>query len=91
MVLIAMHGDSTASSVADVVNSLAGCGNTYAYDMPLDKDMQQACDELKAMIQELDRGQGILLLYDMGSLRTMAEVISKETGVQIRTVAVPAP
>ena len=41
------------------------------------------------MIQELDRGQGILLLYDMGSLRTMAEVISKETGVQIRTVAVP--
>lgn len=89
VVLIAMHGDSTASSVADVVNSLAGCGNTYAYDMPLDKDMQQACDELKAMIQELDRGQGILLLYDMGSLRTMAEVISKETGVQIRTVAVP--
>ena len=89
VVLIAMHGDSTASSVADVVNSLAGCGNTYAYDMPLDKDMQQACDELKAMLQELDRGQGILLLYDMGSLRTMAEVISKETGVQIRTVAVP--
>ena len=89
VVLIAMHGDSTASSVADVVNSLAGCGNTYAYDMPLDKDMQQACDALKAMIQELDRGQGILLLYDMGSLRTMAELISKETGVQIRTVAVP--
>lgn len=89
VVLIAMHGDSTASSVADVVNSLAGCGNTYAYDMPLDKDMQQACDELKAMIQELDRGQGVLLLYDMGSLRTMAELISKETGVQIRTVAVP--
>ena len=89
VVLIAMHGDSTASSVADVVNSLAGCGNAYAYDMPLDKDMQQACDELKAMIQELDRGQGILLLYDMGSLRTMAELISKETGVQIRTVAVP--
>ena len=89
VVLVAMHGDSTASSVADVVNSLAGCGNTYAYDMPLDKDMQQAYDELKAMIQELDRGQGILLLYDMGSLRTMAELISKETGVQIRTVAVP--
>lgn len=89
VVLVAMHGDSTASSVADVVNSLAGCGNTYAYDMPLDKDMQQACDELKAMIQELNRGQGILLVYDMGSLRTMAEIITKETGVPIRTVALP--
>lgn len=89
VVLVAMHGDSTASSMVDVVNSLAGCGNAYAYDMPLDKDMQQAYDELKAAVQELDRGQGILLLYDMGSLRTMAELISKETGVQIRTVAVP--
>lgn len=89
VVLVAMHGDSTASSMVDVVNSLAGCGNAYAYDMPLDKDMQQAYDELKAAVQELNRGQGILLVYDMGSLRTMAEVISKETGVQIRTVAVP--
>lgn len=89
VVLVAMHGDSTATSVAEVVNSLAGCDNAYGYDMPLDKDMQQAYDELKAMIQELDRGQGILLLYDMGSLRTMAELIAKETGVQIRTVAVP--
>lgn len=89
VVLVAMHGDSTASSMVDVVNSLAGCGNAYAYDMPLDKDMQQAYDELKAAVQELNRGQGILLLYDMGSLRTMAELISKETGVQIRTVAVP--
>lgn len=89
VVLIAMHGDSTASSVADVVNSLAGCSNTYAYDMPLDKDMQQAYDELKAAVQELNRGQGILLVYDMGSLRTMAEIITKETGVPIRTVALP--
>ena len=84
-----MHGDSTASSMVDVVNSLAGCGNAYAYDMPLDKDMQQAYDELKAAVQELNRGQGILLVYDMGSLRTMAEIITKETGVPIRTVALP--
>lgn len=89
VVLIAMHGDSTASSMVDVVNSLAGCGNAYAYDMPLDKDMQQAYDELKAAVQELNRGQGILLVYDMGSLRTMAEIITKETGVPIRTVALP--
>ena len=89
VVLVAMHGDSTASSMVDVVNSLAGCGNAYAYDMPLDKDMQQAYDELKAAVQELNRGQGILLVYDMGSLRTMAEIITKETGVPIRTVALP--
>ena len=89
VVLIAMHGDHTASSVADVAGALAQGGNTYAYDMPLDKDMQQVFDELKALVQEIDQGQGILLLYDMGSLRTMAELIEKETNVPIRTVAVP--
>ncbi|WP_455501338.1 PRD domain-containing protein [Gemmiger sp.] len=89
VILVAMHGESTASSMVDVVNALAGCENTYAYDMPLDKDMQQAYDELKALVQEIDRGRGILLILDMGSLRTMAELIQKETGIKIRTVAIP--
>lgn len=67
----------TASSMMDVVNRWQAAGNAYAYDMPLDKDMQQAYDELKAAVQELNRGQGILLVYDMGSLRTMAEIITR--------------
>ena len=37
-----MHGDSSASSIVNVVNALAMHNNTYAYDLPLDKSMDDA-------------------------------------------------
>lgn len=89
VILLAMHGKSTASSMAEVVNSLVKGDNAYAFDMPLNLDMHEAYDELKALIQEIDKGQGILFLYDMGSLRTMAEMIMKECGVMIRMLEIP--
>lgn len=89
VILLAMHGRSTASSMADVVNSLVKGNNTYAFDMPLSMDMHEAYNELKARIMEVDKGQGILLLYDMGSLRTMAEMIMRECGVRIRMLEMP--
>lgn len=90
VILIAMHGDSTASSIAGVVNSIMRCDNTYAFDLPLDKDMRQAYEELRSMVQEIDEGKGILMLYDMGSLNTMAETVSRETGITIRTMMIPS-
>lgn len=89
VILLAMHGRSTASSIADVVNSLVKGNNTYAFDMPLSMDMHEAYNELKAQILEIDKGQGILLLYDMGSLQTMAEMIMKECGIRIRMLEIP--
>lgn len=90
VVLIAMHGNTTASSICDVVNALVKNENTYAYDLSLEKDMQAAYEELKEYIQEIDEGKGVLLLYDMGSLKTMAEMISQETGIQICMMELPA-
>lgn len=89
-ILIAMHGNGTASSMAEVVNSLAKCDNVYAFDMPLDMDMQQAYEELLVYIQEIDRGGGVLILYDMGSIKTMSDMISSETGIEVRMVGLPA-
>ncbi|MCI8401758.1 MAG: PRD domain-containing protein [Lachnospiraceae bacterium] len=90
VVLVAMHGNSTATSMAETVNSLVKCGNTYAFNLSLDKDMQSVYEELRKMVQEIDEGKGILMLYDMGSLKTMAETVMKETGIYIRTMMVPA-
>lgn len=90
VILVAMHGDSTATSVAGVVNSIMRCDNTYAFDLPLDKDMGQAYEELRSLVQEIDEGKGILMLYDMGSLNTMAETASRETGIAIRTMMIPS-
>lgn len=89
VILIAMHGNSTATSIAAVVNSLMKYNNTYAFDLSLEKDMKSIYEELCKKIQEIDEGKGILMLYDMGSLKTMAETIMRETGICIRTMMVP--
>lgn len=86
VVLIAMHGNSTASSMADVVNKLMGEENTFGYDMPLDKATELAYQELKEYALTIHRGGGILLLVDMGSLSMFGELISEETGIKIRVI-----
>lgn len=90
VVLIASHGESTASFIAEVVNSLVKNENTYSFDLSLSKDRSKAYDELKKIFLEIDNGKGILFLYDMGSLKTMAEMISQETGIEIRTINMSA-
>lgn len=90
VVLIAMHGESTARSMTNVVNLLVKNNNTYAYDLPLDKNMDEAYYELKIKIQEIDQGKGVLFLYDMGSLKTMADMISEETSIEIKPLELPA-
>lgn len=85
-----MHGNSTASSIVEVANTLVNEGNIFSFDLSLDKDMQKVYEELSETIVEIHQGKGILMLYDMGSLKTMAEMISKETGINIKTFCIPA-
>ena len=86
VILIAMHGNSTASSMADVVNKLIGEENTFGFDMPLEKSTKTAYEELKEYIPSINKGGGVLMLADMGSLSMFGELISQETGVKIKSI-----
>lgn len=88
VVLVAMHGDGVASSMARVVKSLGGVG-IYSYDMVLDKSTQDAYFDLRDMVISIHKGKGILVLYDMGSLREIFEMIATETGIPIRMIEIP--
>lgn len=87
--LIAMHGSHAAGSIAAVVNVLSDDSNVQAFDMDLDKNVRIVYEELKEKIIKIDQGKGILLIYDMGSIHTMAESIAQETKIAIRCVEVP--
>ena len=87
--LIAMHGSHAASSIAAVVNVLSDDSNVQAFDMDLDKNVRIVYEELKEKIIKIDQGKGVLLIYDMGSIHTMAESIAQETKIAIRCVEVP--
>lgn len=86
VVIIAMHGNSAASSITEVVNRIAGAENTFAYDMSLEINTKTAYAELSEVIRRNHRGGGVLLLVDMGSLGMMGELISDELGVKIRVI-----
>lgn len=85
-VLVAAHGMSTASSMAQVVGQLLDDYDVRAFDMPLDMDPTVAYTHIKKQVQTLDAGNGVLLLVDMGSLTTFGERIQSETGIAIRTI-----
>lgn len=90
VVLVAMHGNSTASSIVEVTNALVQDGNIFSFDLQLDIDMQQIYEDFKQTILEINQGKGVLMLYDMGSLQSMASMVTTETGIEIRTVCIPA-
>lgn len=86
IIVIAMHGRTTASSMTDVVNKLVKANNVYAYDMALDISSEVAYEKLKDFIIKKNQGAGVMLLVDMGSLNIYGELISKDTGIDIRTL-----
>lgn len=89
VILIATHGEGTATSVVKLVQELINVDNIYAYDLSLDTNMEKAYEELKQVVLEINQGAGILFLYDMGSLRSMIENISLETKVKVKSIEIP--
>ncbi|ABR36648.1 MULTISPECIES: sigma 54-interacting transcriptional regulator [Clostridium] len=85
-VLVMMHGTSTASSMAEVANSLIGEEYVQALDMPLTMKAEDMLEKAKKKIKEIYNEKGILLLVDMGSLVNFGDIISNELEIKIKTI-----
>lgn len=86
LVLVAMHGSSTASSMVEVVNHLLNTSHALAFDMPLSMKPEDALKKIEEIIKEKNEGKGALLLVDMGSLRYFDKMISNNTGIEVESV-----
>lgn len=89
VLLYIMHGNGTATSLKGVTNSLTHCNNAYSYDMALDVGTKQAMEEIKSLIEKIDCGKGVIVIYDMGSIKTMIETIAEEIDIKIRYINIP--
>lgn len=85
-VLVAAHGNNTATSMVGVAKKLLGDGLVEGIDMPLDESPKVVLDKLTERAKELDMGRGVLLLVDMGSLTGFAQVITERTGIEVRSI-----
>lgn len=85
-VLVMMHGNSTASSMAEVCNSMIGINHAAALDMPISMSPKVMYEYAKEKVMQLDAGRGVLLLVDMGSLTSFGQMLQEETGIIIKTI-----
>jgi Transcriptional antiterminator len=85
-VLIMSHGRSTASSIAEVCNSLLRTEHCKALDMALDEKIEVFFDKALESVELMDEGKGVLLLVDMGSLAAFGKIIEERIGVKIETI-----
>jgi transcriptional regulatory protein LevR len=89
VLLYAMHGDGVATALARAVNAAARLENTFAAEIPLGGDHSLLYPVLKAQIEQIDRGGGVLVLYDADFLAGVYSSIGLETGISLRTLKMP--
>ncbi|MGA8943979.1 MAG: sigma 54-interacting transcriptional regulator [Thermoactinomyces sp.] len=85
-IVVATHGESTASSMVEVARELLGDYNILAVDMPLDVSFQDILDDIVAAVRSVDHGEGVLLLVDMGSLYYFEEQIYEAAGIPVKAI-----
>lgn len=85
-VIVLAHGKNTASSIASVVNSLLDTDHCKGIDMPLDEKVDSVLDKATEMVKKIDKGKGVLLMVDMGSLVSFEEIIEKRTNINVRSI-----
>ncbi len=87
--LYIFHGSGVARSLKEVTNTLTHCNNAYSYDLLLEKDSKTALEEIRMLIQRIDNGQGLIVIYDMGSIKTMLDTIVEDLNIKIRYICFP--
>lgn len=85
-IVVVMHGNTTASSMVDVAVELVGATQCVAVDMPLSMKPDAVYLKTKEAVLSVDSGAGVLLLVDMGSLLSFADMIAEETGIYIKSI-----
>lgn len=89
VLLYILHGDNVATSLMKVTNQLTQLKNSYAYDLALNKAPKEAMKEIEQLMHQIDEGKGIIVIYDMGSIKPIVESIAEKTSLKIRLIQVP--
>ncbi|MBP2643216.1 MAG: levR [Firmicutes bacterium] len=83
-IILIAHGKSTASSMAEVANELLCENYVIAINSPIEVKPSVVLDNLRTVIKENFSTSGFLLLVDMGSLTTFAEIMEEEFKVPVK-------
>lgn len=88
-VVVLMHGKLTATSMLEAAQELLDTKSGVGMNMRLDMEVQEMYRQLlDYVLQHKDKlNNGLLLLTDMGSLNSFADLIYKETGIRTKAIS----
>lgn len=81
--VIICHGTSTASSMAEAVNTLLGRHIFDALDMPLHIPVEKIAETLKNYVEKSCMSSRMIILVDMGSLELIDEKLRTLPGIRL--------
>jgi transcriptional regulator with AAA-type ATPase domain/mannose/fructose-specific phosphotransferase system component IIA len=91
-IVVAAHGRAIAAGLAELANTLVGVNSVRWVELTLEQSPQELVNRVADLVCLADQGCGVLLLVDFASLLSLAELVTTQTGVQVRTVSgVSAP
>lgn len=85
-VIIIAHGATTATSMAEAVNSLLGTNNAIGINAPIEEKPKNILEKTKEYLREHKIKSDILFLVDMGSLTTFGREIEDSFKLKTRTI-----
>lgn len=85
--LLLMYGKSTASSMAEVANGIFSTNICHPIDFPLHMSEDIILKEVSDKMMELNNGQGILVLTDMGKLDSIAREAGENNNISVRCIS----
>ena len=80
------HGQSTASSIADVCNRLMDCSEAKGIDAPLEQSVEDTYRSFVNTLLAPPPQRGIIVLADMGSMIDLGDRAMSETGIPVYTL-----
>ncbi len=86
-ILVMCHGNTTASSMCEVANTILDSNIVKAINMPLSATVKDIYNITLKKIKSMRAKKGVLLLVDMGSLVSIGNEIAKNTNINIKTIS----
>jgi transcriptional regulator with AAA-type ATPase domain/transcriptional regulatory protein LevR len=91
-IVVAAHGRGIAAGLAELANTLVGVNSVRWVELTLEQSPDELVGQVAHWVRAADQGSGVLLLVDFTSLLSLGELVTRQTGVQVRAVAaVSAP
>lgn len=89
VVLFAFYGDNVAASIAKTVASFTQLENVFAFELTFEKKSEEIYNSLKQYIAKIERGKGVIVVYDSSFLAELLSSIEEELHIVIRQLPIP--